>query len=123
MGEKVMSGSRAFNYEQAMRIIELYEERNQFGRRLRTISEIANMFDTGDTTIQRIVNRQGGYRNLAPAVKNEEMEKRAAASIEKVLEMLQSPEEEKPPEENTALKTASDAVKAKFSAYTGKEPK
>ena len=76
--------SRVLTPEEAMRAKELYEQKDAYGRRKLSQMKIARMLGVSETTIFRIVNRAGGYRDLKELPKEEDV----LASQERVMKGL-----------------------------------
>ena len=76
--------SRVLTPEEAMRVKELYEQKDAYGRRKLSQMKIARMLGVSETTIFRIVNQAGGYRDLKEIPKEED----AQVSLERVMKGL-----------------------------------
>lgn len=68
-----MGTTRALTWHEAQCILQDYQEVNEWGRKKWTQSELADKHGVGETTIFRVVNRKGSYRNLTPPKSEEEL--------------------------------------------------
>lgn len=75
-------------YHEAVKCQELYALMDSRGRRIHTVSELAEMYQIGETTMYRVVNRKGPYKNMPEPLSNEELEQEAAESAARFVEMM-----------------------------------
>ena len=73
--------SQTMSTEQAWQIAEMYEQRDEFGRRVHTYQGLAEHFNVSETTILRVCKRRGPFRNLPPPLTQEQIDASAAKLI------------------------------------------
>lgn len=79
-------------HAQAIKIQELYALKNEYGRRQFSIQNISDRFNCSETTVFRIVNRTGAYKDIKPPLTEEQLSDEAmAASVAEVVRLVNAP--------------------------------
>ena len=79
-----MGTPRVLTWHEAQCILQDYEEKNEWGRKKWTHSELADKHGVGETTVFRVVNRKGPYKSLTPPKTEEELAQDTALLLESV---------------------------------------
>ena len=96
----------ALTREAAWKAKQMYEERDERGRRKYSIAHIADFFCVGETTAYRAIKNVGPYQSL-PEVKDEEMlDREIQESLEKLKALQAAPE----PKKKTAFQEYLDKI-------------
>lgn len=89
----------ALTREAAWKAKQMYEEKDERGRRKWTIMQIADALGVGETTAYRAVKSIGPYQSLPEVKPPEQVDQDAKESLKRLLAM-QEGEKEKPPEKD-----------------------
>lgn len=74
-------------------IIRLYEEKDTHGRRIRSYAKVAEELGVGETTVYRVVNRLGAYKDIARIRTEDELTLAARESAARFAEKFKLEEE------------------------------
>lgn len=89
------------NHAAAMEVQRMYALKDARGRRIWSYRSLGVRFDCSETTILRVINKQGPYVGLPTPIDDAEMTKRAEESKAKLLAKLAEPTPAVHPKENS----------------------
>lgn len=132
MGQQ--SKNTPLSVEVAWRVKQEYERKDQLGRRLFSMRQVAAMFGISETSVLRIVTNTGKFANmhnkpLPEVIPEGEMDRAAASSLQRLQGLIAAEKAEKAPGTNRADRMlnelsvpVSEEVKARARMFLDTEP-